>query len=382
MDRKWAMGKANDCLVCSHQHVCDGDSILLFAAMPILRQIVDTHLRDMGVSFAIEGELFRIHSGSVEAVEGLRRRLSATERSDLRVSRGRGAALLGASSLEEYGQRLDSEWFETALRDDAYTIYFQPIVDATNLSVFAHECLIRLVADRLYSGGEILEAALSRGSVHLFDSYARQLCIRKAGEQHIPGTKVFINFMPSSIYDPAFCMASTLQAMSTTSLLPGDIVFEVVESEKVQDVKHLQKICEYYRKQGFGFALDDVGSGSNSLQMVCDLKPDYVKLDKSLISRVADPMYRTAVEKLAEFANLHGLQVIAEGIETAATFETLRQTGIHLMQGYYFARPAPRMISLEGSHSSLIQIASHVGFRNGAQGDRAGSALPAKTIPE
>lgn len=381
MDRKWGMGKEHDCLVCSHHHACGEDSVLLFAAMPILRQIVDSHLRDMGVSFAMDGELLRIQSGHVEALEGLRRRLSATERNDLRVSRGRGAALLGAISLEEYGQRLHSEWFEIALRDDAYTIYFQPIVDASNLSVFAHECLIRLEADRLYSGGEIMEAASSRGSVHLFDAYARQLCIRKAGEQFVPGAKVFINFMPSSIYDPAFCMASTLQAMSTTRLLPGDIVFEVVESEKVTDVRHLQKICEYYRKQGFGFALDDVGSGSNSLQMVCDLKPDYVKLDKSLISRVADPMYRTAVEKLAEFANLHGLQVIAEGVETATTFETVRQLGIPLMQGYYFARPAPRMISLEGSRSSLVQIASHIGFGHGTQGDREGSESPAKTIP-
>jgi EAL domain-containing protein (putative c-di-GMP-specific phosphodiesterase class I) len=352
------METKHDCLVCSVPQTCGDDSILLFAETPILREIVITHLRDMQVSFQLEGELFRVNAGHTAAIAGLRRRLSAPERGDLRVSRERGARLLAACSLEEYGRHLDTDWFETSLRNDAFTVHFQPIIDTARQSVFAHECLIRLVSGRTYSGGEIVEAAIARGSVHVFDSYARQLSVRKAAEQFIPATKVFINFMPSSIYDPAFCMKSTLGAMARTVLRPEDIVFEVVESERVQDVRHLQRICEYYRKEGFGFALDDVGTGSNSLQMVCDLKPDYIKLDKSLISRVSEPMYRTAVEKLAEFAGLYGLQVIAEGVETAGTVAMLRQIGIGLMQGYHFARPSAKMIfRRDGVSDDLIQLA-------------------------
>ena len=344
-DTQRKMDDKQNCLLCSRYQDCHDDSILLFAQTPILRRIVKSHLAEMQVSFQAEGDLFRVESGYVQALKGLRQRLSEPERLDLRVSRERGPRIMGAGSLEEYARRLDTEWFDTSLQNDAFTIYFQPIVDAAAQSVFAHECLIRLIADRMYSGGEILDTAMSRGSVHLFDSYARQLSVRKSGQQFIPGTKVFINFMPSSIYDPVFCMASTLQAMAETPLKPSDVVFEVVESEKTHDVRHLRRICEYYRNEGFGFALDDVGSGSNSLQMVCDLKPDYVKLDKSIISRVSEPMYRTVVEKLAEFAGEYGLHVIAEGVETAATLEVLQSSGIRLMQGYYFAKPAPEMTS-------------------------------------
>ena len=259
IDTQRKMDDKQNCLLCSRYQDCHDDSILLFAQTPILRRIVKSHLAEMQVSFQAEGDLFRVESGYVQALKGLRQRLSEPERLDLRVSRERGPRIMGAGSLEEYARRLDTEWFDTSLQNDAFTIYFQPIVDAAAQSVFAHECLIRLIADRMYSGGEILDTAMSRGSVHLFDSYARQLSVRKSGQQFIPGTKVFINFMPSSIYDPVFCMASTLQAMAETPLKPSDVVFEVVESEKTHDVRHLRRICEYYRNEGFGFALDDLG---------------------------------------------------------------------------------------------------------------------------
>ncbi len=339
----------NNCLVCSLQNECTEDVAFVYASTPILRDIVASHLASFGAAFRLERELFRIETDAGAAIRSLQTSLSEVERADVRVSRERGAALMTAATLDVFGRQLETEWFDHALRNDTFTIFFQPIVDirgmqdTRGINVFAHECLIRAFADRNYNGGEIIQAAFARGSVHLFDSYARRLSIRKAGAQFIPGSKVFINFMPSSIYDPAFCMASAMEEMSHTQLTPPDIVFEVVESEEVQDVKHLQKICDYYRKEGFGFALDDVGTGSNSLQMVCDLKPDYIKLDKSLISRVADPMYKGVIGKLAEFAAQFGLSTIAEGIETAETCETLREMGIHLMQGYYFAKPAPHM---------------------------------------
>ena len=168
--------------------------------------------------------------------------------------------------------------------------------------------------------------------------------------------------MPSSIYDPAFCMASALEEMAKTALQPQDVVFEVVESDQVTDVKHLQKICEYYRKQGFGFALDDVGTGTSSLQMICDLKPDFIKLDKSFISRVSEPMFHGVVEKLAEFAGQFGLRVIAEGVEQEEQAKTLLAMNIDLMQGWYFGKPAAQMVVESSSISNdLKQINSQLG---------------------
>ena len=200
-----------------------------------------------------------------------------------------------------------------------------------------------------------MNAAVGRGRVHLFDSYARKLSIRKAAAQHQPGTKVFVNFMPSSIYDPVHCMRSTLDELSKTNLHPSDIVFEVVEAEHVRDVRNLRKICDFYRRESFGFALDDVGTGSNSFQMICDMTPDFIKLDKSLIGNIAQPMYYSAIGKLTEFASQYSLNVIAEGVEDAETTEKLRSLGVRFMQGYYFGRPSAQMVK---SGSDLIQLGS------------------------
>jgi EAL domain-containing protein (putative c-di-GMP-specific phosphodiesterase class I) len=350
----------NECILCDFQQRCAEKSIYLYAATPILRQIVESALQDLGAEFQLKNELFVIGGDFMRAIQGLRARLSDAERADIRVSGQQGAAILAAATLDNYGFHIDTNWFDNALVNDQFSTFFQPIVDTRTSAVFAHECLIRLASDRIYNGGEIIEAAASRGAIHLFDSYARRLSIRSAGAQWTPGSKVFVNFMPSSIYDPVFCMASTLDEMSRTILKPSDIVFEVVESDKIADVKHLTKICDYYRKGGFGFALDDVGTGSNSLQMVCDLKPDFIKIDKSLISNISQTMYRTAVQKLAEFAHQFQVQVIAEGIEDPETASNLQQLNIHLMQGYYFARPSPRMTA-SGMAANLIRIGQQLG---------------------
>ena len=213
-----------------------------------------------------------------------------------------------------------------------------------NLPVsFKTGCLIRLHTDRLYNGGEIIEAAVTRGRIHVFDSYARRLSIRCAGRENRRGSKIFVNFMPSSIYDPVFCMKSTLEEMSKTDLQPSDVVFEVVESDGIADTRHLRKICDYYHNHGFGFALDDVGTGSNSLQMMCDLRPDYIKIDKSLIRGINDSMYRSTIQKIIELAQEYSIQVIAEGMEDAESAAALAKLGVNLMQGYYFGRPGPRI---------------------------------------
>ena len=361
------MSQNPNCVLCTLKHTCPEGSLFLYAATPILRDIVASHLKDLGTPFLFDNNLFRLAfdpggSSKIRVIRSLRDRLSDAERADIRVSSEKGAALLAAATLDTFGEKLDTEWFEDAIRANGYTTFFQPIVffakPEIGPRVFAHECLIRLFADRAYNGGEIIDAAIARGSVHLFDSYARRLNIRSAGAQVRQGTKVFVNFMPSSIYDPVFCMASTLDEMSRTDIRPSDFVFEVVESDQIRDVKHLGKICDYYRKGGFGFAMDDVGTGSNSLQTVCDLKPDFIKLDKSLILKIDQPMYRTVVEKLAEFAYKYDVKVIAECVETAEAMDQLLEIGISYMQGYYFGRPSAMMAT---GDSDLTRLSEHLG---------------------
>jgi EAL domain-containing protein (putative c-di-GMP-specific phosphodiesterase class I) len=314
---------------------------------------VESVLRDSGLSFSLHGKTFALQarSGRDALLKVLHSQLSQPEAEDLRVTFDL-ANLMAATSLIQVSNRSESQWFEEAIRNDRFIHWFQPIVDVGLESVIGHECLIRLQktspADSagFYNGQEIMDAAISRGDLHVFDSYSRRAAIRNAARAY-SGGKVFINFTPSSIYDPAFCMASTLQAMEQTHLSPADIVFEVIECERVRDPRHLRKIVDFYREKGFSVALDDVGTGSNSLQMMSEIQPDYIKLDKSIVWNCHTHVGRKTIEKLAEIGNETGMQVIAEGVETPEMRDTLSHCGISLMQGYYFGKPAPEMALAE-----------------------------------
>ena len=304
----------------------------------LLRKVLIEH----SIAFDHEANLITprgvAHGGRLVAL--LRHVLSGPERQAISILTDNGRDFPVARSLDEWWRVFETGWFERALREELFETWFQPIVDTDSNRILAHECLIRLNNGRLYNGAEIIEAALVRNEIHALDSHARRMAIRSSALQSRHGM-YFVNFMPSSIYNPEFCMKTTLEALRESGLPPRNLVFEVVESDMVRDPAHLRRICDYYRRHGFGFALDDVGTGSNSLQMVCDLKPDYIKLDKSLIQNVEQPMYAVAIRKLVELADQFGVRVIAEGVEQAETMENLWLLGVRYMQGYFFGRPAP-----------------------------------------
>ena len=254
-----------DCMVCSMKTVCEENSLYLYAPTDILFARVESVLRQHSLGFSSHDHNFALTNSNdrQRTLQTLQSELSRPEAEDLRVTFDL-LNLMSAHSLTRVVYRNDTRWFEDALRGDGFTHWFQPIVDLREGRVAGHECLIRCPKPgqpgEFYNGQEIIDAAIARGDLHVFDSLSRRAAIANAAQQR-PAGKVFINFTPSSIYDPAFCMASTLKAMEGTHLQPADVVFEVVESENVNDPRHLRKIVDFYRDKGFAVALDDVGNG-------------------------------------------------------------------------------------------------------------------------
>lgn len=343
---------AEKCALCAVRSKCKPDTKLVYTAAPILQAKIRGILSSKQIEFAEDGQIFTLSGGA--AIATLQTELNQIEQGDVRIAIPSIAGIMSAETLANLVQRHNCDWFDDALVNDRFTFYFQPIVDTREGNVFAHECLVRLVGETSFNGGEIIEAATREARIHEFDSYCRVKAIHSAAAQNRSGSKVFVNFLPTSIYDPRLCLKSTEAAVRSARLSPADVVFEVVESDGVHHVEHLLDIASYYRAAGFGFALDDVGTGANSLQMICDFKPDYIKLDKSLTSRLDDPMRLTAVRKLTELAHEFGVAVIAEGIETAGQSEALQSIGIRFMQGWYFGYPAPQM---NAAAEDLIRLA-------------------------
>jgi EAL domain-containing protein (putative c-di-GMP-specific phosphodiesterase class I) len=108
----------------------------------------------------------------------------------------------------------------------------------------------------------------------------------------------------------------------------------------VEDPGYLLEILRQYRQAGFRVALDDLGSGFSSLNLLHALRPDFVKLDMALVRDVdSDPFKATLASKIIEAARDLNMGVVAEGIETEAEFRWMRENGATLLQGFYLARP-------------------------------------------
>ena len=343
------------------------DSLRLIAATEDMQELLIGALAEHGVAHQVHGKMVTIQSdeGGGDAapekvVALLRSVLSGPEREAVSIVEELNFPheFPVTTRLEAWWSVFETSWFEKAMAAKAFSIWFQPVVDTTVRRIIGHECLLRLTKGRRREGAEIMAAASARRDLRGFDSYTRQLAIHAVSSQATasgdkPGM-CFLNFIPSEIYRPSYCMRETLQALKETGLDPGSIVLEAVDSNRNTDIGHLRRIGDYLREQGLGFALDDVGDSADSLRLICELRPDYIKLERHLVSDMAQPRHAIAVRKLVEVAERLSVRVIAKGVERVSTMEQLWEAGIQCMQGYLFGCPSPEV---SGTAMDLARLA-------------------------
>ncbi|MGJ5632340.1 EAL domain-containing protein [Nostoc sp. CALU 1950] len=247
------------------------------------------------------------------------------------------------ASLQRFIKFNQSDWLVEMLATERFTSYFQPIVSINDTSqIFGYESLLRGLDEEgnLVLPAPILELATEAGLLPQLDQVARLSTITQFSRSQVSGN-IFINFAPTSLYDPAFCLRSTVEAIDTAGISHERVVFEVVESDNSQDLDHLKAVLQYYRDAGFLVALDDLGSGYSSLNLLHQLRPDFIKLDIELIRDVHQDLYKASItEKLLEITQKLNIQTVAEGIECIEELNWLRERGANFAQGYLIAQPS------------------------------------------
>jgi len=236
------------------------------------------------------------------------------------------------------------QWIMGVLRENRLTSRFQPIVCTGNpTQVFANECLLRWFEsnkDDVNPPGRLFSTAKDAELTFQLDRKAREIHIRNAADQDV-GTKYFVNFTPTSIYDPRNCLQNTFEIIREVGLPASRVVFEVIETERVNDTNHLKSILETYQEHGFEVALDDLGAGHSTLSLLGELRPDFVKLDMDLVRDVDKNHFKGEVlHRIIDLSQSFDIKVIAEGIETQGELDWLTQKGVDYVQGFYLARPA------------------------------------------
>lgn len=218
----------------------------------------------------------------------------------------------------------------------AFEFAYQPIVDLATRTLYGHEALVR------GPGGEGAMSVLSQVTEqnrYRFDQACRVKAIQGAARLGIR-ERLSINFLPNAIYKPEVCIRTTLEAADAHGFPLDRIIFEVTEGERVEDGPWLAQILREYKRCGLLTAIDDFGAGYAGLTLLANFQPDLIKIDMDLVRHVDQSRSRQAIiVGLVRICEDMGVRVIAEGIETAAERDFLRDAGIHLMQGYLFGRP-------------------------------------------
>ncbi len=254
--------------------------------------------------------------------------------------------LFSFKTLSAWHELLDAQDLIDIIQHRRVNTYFQPIVNTKSKELFAFECLIRGLAagDGIIAPKVLFQKAKILDLHFALDKLSRETAIDRAAALGIKGPKLFINFLPTAIYNPQDCLQTTIKTAQRHGLIPANIVFEVVESEKVQDIAHLRGILEFYRAKGFQSALDDFGSGYSSLKMLDELSPDYVKIDMHFIRDIHESDFKQSVIKaIVSIARDKGVMTLAEGIEHNMEFETIKSLGVDLAQGYFLGKPEPEV---------------------------------------
>lgn len=231
--------------------------------------------------------------------------------------------------------------FKTILQENALRTLYQPIVHFPTGRIMAWEALTRGPADSpLHSPAMLFDVAEEMGMLFALERNCREHAIADAGTL-AAGQKLFLNIHPRTLSDPEFTPGSTLRALRDTGLRPEDVVFEITERHAIKDLTTFYKTLEHYREQGFGIAIDDAGTGYSGLASIAELKPDFIKIDMSLVRGIhRDPVRQALIETFIDFAEKIGARVIAEGIECREEASILLRMGAHYGQGYYLGRPS------------------------------------------
>ena len=218
-----------------------------------------------------------------------------------------------------------------------FTMAFQPIVDVARRDIHAYEALVRGVngESAFFILNQVTDELLYR-----FDQACRVKAIELASQLGMD-RPLSINFLPNAVYEPEACIQATLEVSQRVGWPINQLIFEITETEKVRDRQHIKDIVDAYKEMGFTVALDDFGSGYANLDLLTTLSPNKLKIDREIVMNCdQDSRRQSLLISLVIMGRRLGMELVAEGVETVTEARWLMDAGIHLQQGFFYARPA------------------------------------------
>ena len=234
--------------------------------------------------------------------------------------------------------RLRSE-VAALLGDGLIATALQPVVRLLDQSIVGYEALTRFSPRALFSTPDELFAAAS--ALHM-EKAVDLACLRAAlGEMPSLGpVDLFVNVLIGTLLNERRGLAALEDAVRHAGLDPASIVLEFSERDPVPNLSRLQRIAAQLRSAGYRIAVDDAGVGHASMQVIAELRPEFIKVDRALIRAIDSHRARRGrLVSLLSFSGHIGARLIAEGVETQRELDTLLSLGVQYGQGWVLGRP-------------------------------------------
>jgi len=256
------------------------------------------------------------------------------------VHEGLDSALADSSSREARDAEDRTRRLREIIDDEAVTTLVHPLFDLSDMSVIGYEALSRGPADSEFERPDKLFRVAYDSDLVL---RLERLCRKKALEaaRALPEDRMlFLNIEPEAVADPELREVLTSSLLSQADITPDRIVLEITERSAITDFTTFRGTLEYLRALGFRCAVDDAGAGYGSLQCLAEVKPEWLKIDLSLVRGCdSDPVRAQLIASLVTFAKTVDVRLVAEGIETAEELRCLREIGVGYGQGFLFTVP-------------------------------------------
>jgi EAL domain-containing protein (putative c-di-GMP-specific phosphodiesterase class I)/CheY-like chemotaxis protein len=217
-------------------------------------------------------------------------------------------------------------------------ILFQPILELSTKRIIGYEALTRGPQGSIMEHPiELFTTANDANMFFEIDTLCRSMSIKKAvflGKDNI----LFLNTDPTIISTDYF---RNMEFLKDSAILPTQICIEITERTCVKNFEKLAVKLNYFKSMGIKIAIDDVGEGYSSLKAIAELKPEFIKIDISLVRGVdSDTIKSSLTQVIVELAKKVKSYAVAEGIETEDEYKTLLSMGVEYGQGYLFAKPS------------------------------------------
>jgi EAL domain-containing protein (putative c-di-GMP-specific phosphodiesterase class I) len=245
------------------------------------------------------------------------------------------------------GARLNLERrLRRALRDGEFLLHYQPQVDIQSGQIVGMEALVRWLDPEvgLVPPSAFIPVAEESGLIGPLSEWVlREACRQNKAwqDEGLPPARVSVN-LSARQFQQRDIAKLVMSILEETGLAPQYLELELTESTIMRNAEEAVTMLAELHALGIGLAIDDFGTGYSSLSYLKRFPVDRLKIDRSFVSDIgASSDDETITSAIIALAHSLQLQVIAEGVETAAQLDFLRERACTEMQGYFFARPLP-----------------------------------------